>query len=36
LQDGVVNDEAAARARAAGMTVIMNRCVLRDYTRLCG
>ena len=35
LQDGVVNEEAAARARAAGMTVIMNRCVLRDYTRLC-
>ena len=35
LQDGVVNDEAAARARAAGMTVIMDRCVLRDYTRLC-
>lgn len=35
LQDGVVNVEAAARARAAGMTVIMNRCVLRDYTRLC-
>jgi len=35
LQDGVVNDEAAARARAAGMTVIMDRCVLRDFTRLC-
>ena len=35
LQDGVVNEEAAVRARAAGMTVIMNRCVLRDYTRLC-
>jgi len=35
LQDGVVNIEAAARARAAGMLVIMDRCVLRDYTRLC-
>ena len=35
LQDGVVNEEAAALARAAGMTVIMDRCVLRDYTRLC-
>ncbi|MSQ51964.1 MAG: CoA-binding protein [Betaproteobacteria bacterium] len=35
LQDGVVNLEAAAQARAAGMLVIMDRCVLRDYTRLC-
>lgn len=35
LQDGVINLEAAARARAAGMTVIMDRCVLRDFTRLC-
>ena len=35
LQDGVINEEAAARARAAGMTVIMDRCVMRDYTRLC-
>ena len=35
LQDGVINEEAAARARAAGMTVVMDRCVLRDFTRLC-
>lgn len=35
LQDGVVNLEAATQARAAGMLVIMDRCVLRDYTRLC-
>ena len=34
LQDGVINDEAAARAKAAGMTVIMDRCLMRDYTRL--
>lgn len=31
LQDGVINIPAAWRARAAGMTVVMNRCVYRDY-----
>lgn len=34
LQDGVINEQAAARAKAAGMTVIMDRCLMRDYTRL--
>jgi uncharacterized protein len=34
LQDGIVNEPAAARAVAAGMTVVMDRCIWRDYRRL--
>ena len=35
LQDGIVNEAAAAKASAAGMTVVMDRCIWRDYTQLC-
>ncbi len=35
LQDGVVHPAAAERAAAGGMTVVMDRCILRDYTLLC-
>jgi hypothetical protein len=35
MQENIWNEEAAERAQAAGMTVVMDRCVLRDYTRLC-
>ena len=35
LQDGVIHEAAALRARAAGIWVVMNRCLWRDYSQLC-
>ena len=35
IQEGIVNEPAAERARTAGMTVIMDRCIYRDYSREC-
>jgi predicted CoA-binding protein len=31
MQDGVINPRAAATARAAGLLVVMDRCMLRDH-----
>lgn len=36
LQLEVVNVPAAERARAAGMTVVMNRCLYQEYLRFFG
>jgi predicted CoA-binding protein len=36
MQLGVRNDEAAARAEAAGLIVVMNRCPKIEYGRLSG
>ncbi len=31
LQEGVINERAAEKARKAGMFVVMDRCVLKEY-----
>jgi len=36
MQLGIFNDEAAAKARAAGLQVVMNACVMVDHQRLLG
>ncbi|MDE2311246.1 MAG: CoA-binding protein [Betaproteobacteria bacterium] len=36
LQDGVIHEAAAQRAQAAGITVVMDRCMWRDFSQLCG
>ncbi|MDP2144784.1 MAG: CoA-binding protein [Gallionella sp.] len=35
LQDGVIHEEAAQRARDAGITVVMDRCMWRDCMQFC-
>lgn len=34
VQLGIVNEAAAVRAQAGGMTVVMDRCIYVDYLRL--
>ena len=31
MQEGVIHEEAAARARAAGLEVVMDRCTLKEH-----
>ncbi|HEX7953134.1 MAG TPA: CoA-binding protein [Burkholderiales bacterium] len=35
IQEGIVNEEAAARACAGGIEVVMDRCILRDLDTVC-
>jgi predicted CoA-binding protein len=34
MQEGVIHEEAAAKARAAGLTVVMDRCILKEHRRM--
>ena len=33
MQEGIIHEEAAARARAAGLTVIQDRCILKEHAK---
>ena len=36
MQEGIVNEAAAAMARGAGLVVVMDRCMMKEHRRLLG
>lgn len=35
IQEGILNEPAALRARQGGMNVVMDRCIYRDFRQYC-
>jgi predicted CoA-binding protein len=33
LQEGVIDEESAERAREAGVTVVMDQCILKEHRK---
>lgn len=36
MQLGIINEQAAKKARKAGLTVVMDKCMMREHQRLLG
>lgn len=36
MQEGIVHNAAAERARAAGLQVVMNRCIMKEHRNMTG
>lgn len=36
MQEGIINNEAAEKARKAGLEVVMDRCMLKEHKRMVG
>ena len=34
MQEGIVNEEAAAKARDAGLLVVMDKCIFKEHQRM--
>ena len=34
MQEGVINEKAAARAKQAGLKVVMDRCMYKEHTKM--
>ncbi len=34
MQEGVINENAATRARSAGLTVVMNMCMMKEHKKI--